>query len=153
VERGARAGGVLDLAGAARRGVASTGHARFDADGGDALAENLVVRAGAHTVGDLLRGVRNGILVRGLEAPAILDPTSLDAVAVTRDGTFLVRGGEIGPAVRSLRLRVRFDAALARVVGVGTDCQHVPVGDRGVVAPAIALAEVDAAGIAPRSDG
>ncbi len=58
------------------------------------LAEHLVLEGGASTFGDMVSGVRTGILVSRLTRTELLDPLSLTICGATRDGLFLIEGGE-----------------------------------------------------------
>jgi hypothetical protein len=60
----------------------------------------------------------------------VLDPKTLVATGLTRNGVFLIEHGEVGPAVANLRFTQSYVAALApgQVLGVGDDGRLGPGG-------------------------
>lgn len=110
---------------ARRMGMESTGHA---VDGGDvwgAIPLNLFLGPGTESIDDLLAGVRRGLLVTTFNYCRILDPKTQVVTGLTRNGTFLVEDGKVGPGVRNLRFTQSFLDALApgNVLGVGADAR------------------------------
>lgn len=69
------------------------------------LIDNLVVEVGdgAGTLDDVVAGVERGLLVTCLWYIREVDPQSLLLTGLTRDGVYLVEGGEIAGAVTNFR--------------------------------------------------
>ncbi len=111
---------------ARRLATESTGHA---VDGGDvwgAITLNLFVGPGDQSMDELLAGVERGLLVTTFNYCRILDPKTQVVTGLSRNGTFLVEDGKVGPGVRNLRFTQSFLEALApgNVVGVGGDARY-----------------------------
>jgi predicted Zn-dependent protease len=93
---------VHDLASAAAAGTASTGHATWD--GGGPRPRNLVlIGGGAQDEAELARPVERGVLVPALEHAHVVDAAT-GLVAATAPLAFAIEDGEVGAALRPLRL-------------------------------------------------
>lgn len=130
-------------------GVASTGHAVPGGESVGAVAANLFLGpapatgAGGRTApepsasptegvepAELTAGVERGLLVSDLWYTRVLDPKTLVVTGLTRNGVFLLEGGQIGPAVSNLRFTQSPVAALApgHVLGVAPGGALAPGG-------------------------
>jgi predicted Zn-dependent protease len=118
-------------------GVArSTGHAVRTSFGGEpvgAVATNLFLEASGQAPAppaELIAGVAHGLLVCDFWYTRVLDPKTLVATGLTRNGVFLVEKGEVTRPVTNLRFTQSYAAAFApgRVLGVGDDGQLAPGG-------------------------
>ena len=117
---------------AAKAGVESTGHG-FGGDGGG-IATNLFMAPGSQTPAELIAGVGRGLLVTEFWYVRILDPKTQVVTGLTRNGTFLIEGGEVVGGVPNLRFTQSYVDALApgNVAGVADDARlfdgtyHVP---------------------------
>lgn len=121
IRDGVACGLVHDRATAHRFGCRSTGHATPQPSSSGPLASNLVLSPGAGTREDLLRGVDRGILVTEFHYTNMVEPTQLTLTGMTRNGTFLVERGEVGPAVKNMRFTQSLVEALRRVTGIAAD--------------------------------
>jgi predicted Zn-dependent protease len=110
---------------ARRLGTESTGHAVDGSDVWGPIPTNLFLGPGGASIDDLVAGVRRGLLVTTFNYCRILDPKTQVVTGLTRNGTFLVEDGKVGPGVRNLRFTQSFLDALApgNVVGVGSDAR------------------------------
>ena len=92
-----------------------------------------------------MAGIDRGLLVTSFNYCRVLDPRTLVVTGLTRNGTFLIEDGELGPAVGNLRFTQSFVQALApgRVRGVGDDDRYaMNEFDAGMtIAPSLALDE------------
>ena len=132
VRGGVTSGIVLDRRTAAAMGSTSTGHA----SGSEALGpvpSSLFVGQGDKARAELIGAVERGLLVTDFWYTRILDPKTQVVTGLTRNGLYLIEGGEVTRAVRNLRFTQSYAAALApgRIKGVGNDGQlraagHVP---------------------------
>jgi predicted Zn-dependent protease len=140
VAAGVVTGVTHDRRSAARAGggTATTGHA---VDGGEAfgaVATATLLEAapgtgptgGARPAASLVPGVERGLLVSDFWYTRVLDPKTLVATGLTRNGVFLIENGEVGRAVSNLRFTQSYVAALApgQVLGVGDDGRLAPGG-------------------------
>lgn len=131
IERGVGGRVATDLATAAKladeRG--STGHAAPVGDdlGEGPAAANLVFHPGADAEADLVARVERGLYVTRFHyVNGLLDTRRAVMTGMTRDGTFLIERGRLGPAVRNLRFTESLLQALGRVGGVGRDLRAAP---------------------------
>jgi predicted Zn-dependent protease len=110
---------------ARRLGTESTGHAVDGSDVWGPIPTNLFLGPGRGSIDDLVGGVRRGLLVTTFNYCRILDPKTQVVTGLTRNGTFLVEDGKVGPGVRNLRFTQSFLDALApgNVLGVGADAR------------------------------
>jgi predicted Zn-dependent protease len=78
-------------------------------------APHLSANGGTGAVEDLIRKTPRGILVTNFWYIRTVNPTDLTLTGMTRDGTFLIEGGEIGPPVRNFRFHESPLGAFRRV--------------------------------------
>jgi len=95
----------------------------FDFFGSPPMATNLVVSPGAATDRELFRGIRRGLYVTRLWYVRMQDAPHGVSTGMTRDGTFLVVDGELGPPVGDLRYTQSLEEMLGRVTLVGRDAK------------------------------
>lgn len=103
---------------------------------------DLFLGAGDRSRAALVAGVERGLLVTDLWYNRILDPKTQVVTGLTRNGLFLIEGGEVTRPVQNLRYTQSVVAALGpgRVLGVGDDAELV-ANDGGVVhVPSLHLA-------------
>jgi len=98
------------------------------------IATNLFMAPGTQSVEELIAGVERGLLVTEFWYTRILDPKTQVVTGLTRNGTFLIEGGEIVGGVPNLRFTQSYVDALrpGNVLGVADDARlfdgtyHVP---------------------------
>ncbi|HEV2370521.1 MAG TPA: metallopeptidase TldD-related protein, partial [Acidimicrobiales bacterium] len=124
----------------------STGHAVPGGEAFGAMASNVFLTATGPTSprDELIRRVERGLLVSDFWYARVLDPKTLVATGLTRNGVFLIENGELGRAVSNQRYTQTYAAALApgRVLGIGDDSVLV-TGDFGTghYLPSLRLAQ------------
>jgi hypothetical protein len=96
-------------------------------------------------VAELVRGLERGLLVSDIWYTRVVDPRRLVMTGLTRNGVWLVEGGEIVRPVSTLRFTQSYPGALApgQVAGIGTSASHLPGEDWlpiDLQAPALSLA-------------
>ena len=114
--------------GAARRWPASSppgssiGQESFGGYPGD-----LFLDGGDESLEQLIAGVERGLLVTDFWYNRILDPKTQVVTGLTRNGLFLIEGGEVTQPVQNLRYTQSVVGALApgHVLGIGNDAQLV----------------------------
>lgn len=140
IEKGILKGYMLDRLMARKLGVQSTGNGRRESYQHKPIVRmtNTYVQPGDTPPGEIVKETRNGLLVRRMGGGQV-NPTNGDFVFQVTEG-YLIRDGEVGPAVRGATLTGNGPEALAAVDMVGTDLgftigtcgkdgQGVPVSD------------------------
>ncbi len=112
---------VHDSATAARAGVRSTGHALPAPNAYGPFPLHGQMAAGTTARDDLVRGLRKGLLVTRFHYTNPVHAKLAVVTGMTRDGTFLVRDGEVGGPVRNLRYTQSYLDALAAVEAVSAE--------------------------------
>jgi predicted Zn-dependent protease len=143
---------------AAAAGTTSTGHGIGAASFG-AFPANLALLAGRDADGEvhevegpsadsgvaaLVAGVDHGLLVSDIWYTRVLDPRTLVVTGLTRNGVWLIEGGEATRPVSTVRFTQSYPAALAPglVAGIGPASPHVAGEDwveSDLRAPALSL--------------
>ncbi len=93
---------AYDLRTAQKDGVASTGHAMFPFQDFP-MPFHLHVSPGERPIQKILEDVDEAILITRLWYINLVDPMTLTLTGMTRDGTFLVRNGQIVHPIKNLR--------------------------------------------------
>jgi predicted Zn-dependent protease len=95
IEGGVARGAVCGWRTAQRLGIPATGHTVLDGYLGEQeVASYLVLEGGGATFGDLVGSTPNGVLISRLTQTQLVDARSLTVSGATRDGLFLIEGGE-----------------------------------------------------------
>ena len=131
---------VHDAATAARAGVASTGHGLPAPNPWGPFPLHAAMAAGATPRAAVIAGLRDGLLVTRFHYTNVVHAKLAVITGMTRDGTFLVRDGEIVGPVRNLRFTQSYLEALAGVEAVSTE-RRLLKGELGaVLVPALRIA-------------
>jgi predicted Zn-dependent protease len=105
---------VHDRRTAAAAGTASTGHAALGNEQWGPFPTELRLRPGAGgSAADLASRMQRGLLVSDFWYTRILDPRTTVVTGLTRNGVWLVEGGEVVRPVRNLRFTQSYVDALA----------------------------------------
>jgi predicted Zn-dependent protease len=128
-------------AAAAGGGAASTGNGVGSASFG-AVARHLVLAGSApgdpvaevdgpavdQATAELVAGVERGILVTDFWYTRVLDPRTLALTGLTRNGVWLIEGGEVTRPLRNLRFTQAYAQALmpGNVLAVGREATALP---------------------------
>ncbi|MCA9657064.1 MAG: TldD/PmbA family protein [Myxococcales bacterium] len=86
----------------------------------------------------LIRGVDEGILVTRFWYNRMLEPQTILATGLTRDGTFLIKGGKIAKSIKNLRYNESPLTLLKNVLALG-EPKRVALGGRVVVVPTMVV--------------
>lgn len=124
-------------------GVESTGHAVEGGAGWGALGASLVLEAGPTPIGDLVAGVRRGVLVTDFWYTRILDPRTQVVTGLTRNGVWLIEDGRIVRPITNFRFTQSFLDALGpgNVRGISQERALLSSGwDSVYLVPALHLA-------------
>jgi PmbA protein len=127
VREGVALGPVYDAQTAHEAGVRSTGHAStvFTDYPERPTADHILMPTGTATPQELVSRVRNGVWVTRFHYTHCPDGKRVIATGTTRDGTYLIRDGEVVGALRNLRLEMSVLDLLASLqeAGAGKLCQ------------------------------
>jgi predicted Zn-dependent protease len=141
VRAGVTVGLAHDRRSATLAGVEPTGSSiGSEAFGG--YPGDLFLGGGDESLEQLIGGVGRGLLVTDFWYNRILDPKTQVVTGLTRNGLFLIEGGEVVAPVQNLRYTQSVVGALApgHVLGLGADGQLVS-NEGGIVhAPSVRLA-------------
>jgi len=121
VENGVFKGGVHDRRSAKQAGSESTGHALPAPNPEGPFPLNVCVDAGDATVEQMIASTERGLLVTRFHYANVVNPMDAVITGMTRDGTFLIEGGEIVGPVKNLRFTQSIPEALKRTELVGRD--------------------------------
>jgi predicted Zn-dependent protease len=132
IERGVVEGFVHDRRTAARAGIDPTGHGLPIPSAEGSAAQHLVMEGGETSLEEMISSTDRGVLVTRSWYTNFVDRKKALVTGMTRDGTFLVEGGQIASGLRDLRFNVSLFELLSGVDALG------PQGRcEGVVAPAM----------------
>jgi predicted Zn-dependent protease len=81
----------------------------------------MSMAAGATTRDELIGGLERGLLVTRFHYTNVVHPKQVKVTGMTKDGLFLVEGGQISAPVRNLRFTQGYLDALAAVEAVSTE--------------------------------
>ena len=122
---------------AAKAGVMPTGHGfPLPNEYGEAPV-NIVIGGGDTSVEQMVAATERGILVTRLWYIREVDPYEKIFTGMTRDGTFLVEGGEVTAGVRNFRFNQGLMEMLSNVVDLGPAVRASGEETFDMVAPAM----------------
>jgi predicted Zn-dependent protease len=122
----------------------STGHATPPSPQGrfGPAPMNLFLRPGSASVDDMIRTTKRGLYITRFWYTRTVHPRDAVVTGMTRDGTFLVRDGEIVQAVKSLRFTQSYVEALSNVEAIGQTPRLLRSGFGGATStPALKLGQ------------
>lgn len=125
IEKGVLCGLAYDSRSAAKEGRASTGHASCPLTGSAPwpVPTHLFVAPGDTPRRELIAGVEHGVLVTRFHYTHCPDPQRVVATGTTRDGTFLIKGGQIAGALRNLRFTQSVLDAFSNIEAVSSTAE------------------------------
>ena len=145
-ERGVAKEVTYDSFTAGREGKKSTGHGLIAPNTEGPIPINLFMMGGESSLEEMIKSVRRGIYVTRFHYTNVVEPMKAVITGMTRDGTFLIEGGEIKKPTKNLRFTESVLKALSRVTGVSKHrriCSEGTVYSRrfvtGTVAPALKI--------------
>ena len=114
-------GVVYDRRTGKEAGVESTGHGLPPPNPDGPFPLHLFMDTGDATVDEMIRSTERGLLVTRFHYSNIVNPMESSITGMTRDGTFLIEGGEVVGPVRNLRFTQSILGALSSVSMVGRE--------------------------------
>lgn len=123
IREGVFLGGVYDLRTAKQAGVESTGHALPPPNPEGPFPLNLFMEPGDSSVEEMIAATEQGLLVTRFHYTNVVHPIESTITGMTRDGTFLIRDGEIAHPVKNLRFTQSIVEALTGTEMIGRDTE------------------------------
>ena len=77
------------------------------------------------SVDEMIASTKNGLYITRFWYTRTVHPRDVVVTGMTRDGTFLVRDGEIAGSVKSMRFTQSYLEALAATQAIGSTCRTV----------------------------
>ena len=116
---------VYDRRTARQRGNASgsTGHGLPPPNPEGPFPLNLSMATGDATIEDMIASTERGLLVTRFHYANVVNPIESTLTGMTRDGTFLIEGGEIAGPVRNLRFTQSVIEALKGASMIGREAE------------------------------
>lgn len=123
IHQGVAKGLTYDMSSARKDGVETTGHSvNLPHMGG--LPLNLVMAGGDKSLKDIIASTRDGLLVTRFHYMNATNPRTAQLTALTRDGLFRIKKGEIAGAVKNLRFTEGMLQALNNVEAISRERQR-----------------------------
>jgi len=131
---------------AGREGKNSTGHGLIAPNTAGPIPINLFMKEGESSLEEMIKSVRKGIYVTRFHYTNVVEPMKAVITGMTRDGTFLIEGGEIKRPIKNLRFTESILRALSQVTAISKNrriCSEGTVYSRrfitGTVVPAVKI--------------
>ncbi len=121
IDGGVATGVVHDTYTASRAGTQSTGHAFPAPNPYGPRATHLSLAPGTASVSDLVASIDEGLLITRFHYTRVVRRPTVTVTGMTRDGTFLIRDGEIAHPVRNLRFTQSYVQALQDGCVIGAE--------------------------------
>ena len=102
---------------AAKEGQASTGHQAYFTGG--PMATSLFMAPGDATLEDMIASTPRGLYITRFHYTRLAHTRGCVMTGMTRDGVFMIDGGQVGPPVKNLRFTQSYVDALASAEDVG----------------------------------
>jgi predicted Zn-dependent protease len=124
IESGVARGVVYDSYRAGKEeGKTSTGHALPAPNTMGPFPTNIFLGPGDATLADMIANTERGIYVTRFHYTRPVEPARVVITGMTRDGTYLIRDGEIAYPIKNLRFTQSYVEALNQVETIGRDTQ------------------------------
>jgi PmbA protein len=151
IDQGVAQGVVHDCRSGSREGVESTGHGLPAPNTFGPFAWNVVMAPGDSSKERMVAKVERGLWVTRFHYVNVLHPRRATLTGMTRDGTFLIENGEVGPPVYNLRFTQNMLEALSEVKAVGAELVAVGGFLGANVVPALHIGRFNFTGSTPSS--
>ena len=103
---------------------------------------NLFLRPGTASVDDMIKSTKMGLYITRFWYTRTVHPRDAVVTGMTRDGTFVVRNGEIAHPVKSLRFTQSYVDALNTAEAIGQAVRLLRSGFGGATSvPAVKLGQ------------
>jgi predicted Zn-dependent protease len=102
---------------------------------------NLFLRPGTSNIEEMIRSTKNGIYVTRFWYTRMVQPRDVTVTGMSRDGTFLIRDGEIAHPLKSMRFTQSYLDAFNHAELLGADPKTLRVGAGSVCVPGAKLGQ------------
>lgn len=123
IDHGVFRGGVYDLRTAKQAGTEATGHALPPPNPEGPFPLNLFLAPGDATLEQMIAATDRGLLVTRFHYSNIVHPVESTITGMTRDGTFVIEGGEVAHPVKNFRFTQSILDALRDTTMVGSEAE------------------------------
>jgi predicted Zn-dependent protease len=123
IREGVFLGGVYDMRTAKEAGTETTGHALPPPNPEGPFPLNLFLEPGDASLDEMIRTTERGVLVTRFHYSNVVHPVESTITGMTRDGTFQIENGEIGPPVKNFRFTQSILEALTNTTAIGRDTE------------------------------
>lgn len=131
IEKGVVKDLAYDIKSALRDGAETTGHSIGDSSIGG-FPINIIMGNGDKSIEDIIKEADNAILVTRFHYMNIVDPRQAVLTALTRDGLYMIKDGQIKHAVKNMRFTESMLNAFSNVTEISKERVKAP-GLFGVV--------------------
>ncbi len=139
IENGVAKNLVYDTKTAKKDNKKSTGHALPATSSYGPLPWNLFVKPGDHSIEEMIKSTRKGILITSFHYVNIVDPRETTITGMTRNGTFMIENGEVTYPIKNLRFTQNICEALSNVEMLGNDPELIGDSFGGTVLPCMKI--------------
>lgn len=115
--------GVYDLRTAKQAGKTATGHALPPPNPEGPFPLNLFMAPGDASLEEMIAGTDRGLLITRFHYSNVVHPVESTITGMTRDGTFLIEGGEVVHPVKNLRFTQSILEALSNASMIGRETE------------------------------
>ncbi|MSQ14569.1 MAG: TldD/PmbA family protein [Dehalococcoidia bacterium] len=136
-----------DLATAHKENKESTGHGLTAGSTFGPVPRHLFLGPGNTSKEEMLASTKHGIWVTRFHYTRVVHPMTLHVTGMTRDGTFLIRDGEIVAPVKNLRFTQSYLEALNNVEAIGRETRLTNTMFSYNRTPALKIAKWDFTGV------
>jgi predicted Zn-dependent protease len=123
ISEGVFVDGVYDLRTAKQTGRTNTGHALPSPNPDGPFPLNMFMATGDASVEDMIASTDHGVLVTRFHYSNVVNPVESSITGMTRDGTFLISGGEVAGPVMNFRFTQSILEALSAVSMIGRESE------------------------------
>ncbi len=119
IERGVARSAVFDRRTARLAGTESTGHALPQPNAYGPVPTNLLLSTDSASLEQMIASTERGLLITRFHYVRVVDPLRTVITGMTRDGTFLIEGGQVVGGIKNLRFNQSIIEALANLEAIG----------------------------------
>ncbi len=123
IRNGVFVDGVYDMRTAKQTGTRTTGHALPPPNPEGPFPLNVFMAPGDATIEEMIAGVDQGLLVTRFHYSNVVHPIESTITGMTRDGTFLIEGGEVRGPVKNFRFTQSIVEALTNTTAIGRETE------------------------------
>lgn len=138
IENGVAKNLVYDQISAMKDGVETTGHSINNLQMG-AIPLNIEVKSGDQTLQEIIKNTKNGILITRFHYMNIVNPRQAALTALTRDGVFKIKDGQLVGAVKNMRFTESMLEALNNITAISSERQRTSVYRINLNVPAMRI--------------